>query len=313
MKFVLPTQNAPQEKCIIGDIKISEKNRVKIETDGMGIFYYDSMEIETPEDNWDLLNEWITFHTFIFNDSTSLNWYEGNDFNSNKLINEGTCSYLVDYSDISKKIDFPNTYSSPLNYKDLYNIYISQTEENKSLVKNYFNSFGVQQVKSLNRNIRNDEFWKILVLFSIIESIIGKPPECKEELVCSIHGKINHNNSNQLDWIKQRLSEIISDADRVDEYLKVIWDIRQKIRHKTVHEGLMPQSVYEPERDGENGDEVVYDWTKTSSEWNKNSIALFSLKNQISHIARYLLLNKIFGLKIFPQIKPIRTKRIVFK
>lgn len=306
MKFILPTQNAPKTEIQIGELKISPNKRVKIHTQNMEI-YWDSMNIEFPREDWKFINEWLTFHNIILNDYISLEWYESENFNTDKLIYRGECSYLLNYLDISRRIYFPMVYSKPLRYEDLYKKYISQPKENKSLVKNYFNSFENSRFISLQRSIRNDAFWRILVLFSIVESIIGDIPKCPENVNCGIHGKIYaHNNMSSKEWIKHRLTEIISDAQRVEEYFSVIWEIRQKIRHKTVHEGAISEAYFiqQDER------EIIYDWVKTSEEWNTNSTALSNLKIQMSKITRCLLLNKIFDLDIFPVLKHLHSTRI---
>lgn len=311
MKFILPTQYAPDKETKVGVLKISPNKRVSI-NDGNIIGYWDSMIVESETQDWNLLNEWLTFHNIIFSDQVSLDWYESQNFNTNKLIIEGECSYLLDYSNISSKVYFPNLCPDALSYEDLYKKYLSQSKENKSLVKNYFNSFGVTRFKSIERDIRNDYFLRILVLFSIIESIMGDIPKCSGDLTCNIHNKscgYKHNLMSPEEWIKKRLSEIISDNERVDEYFSIIWEIRQKIRHKTVHNGAIPEARYIEQPEGE----IIWDWIKTSEEWSKDSTALFNLKTQIDEIARNLLLNKIFDLKIFPKLRPLHTVRLIIK
>lgn len=309
MKFILPTQNAPKVKTKVGELEISPNKRVKIVTETMTM-YWDSMTIESSSQDWDLINEWLTFHNIIFSDHISLDWYESQNFNTNKLIPEGECSYLIDYSNISNKVYFPNVYSEILNYEDLYKKYVSQPEENKSLVKNYFNSIGVARVRSTQREIRNDSFWRILVLFSVVESILGDVPKCSGEVKCNVHGKLfPHNAMPTQEWIKHRLSEIISDPKRVNEYFSVIWEVRQKIRHQTVHEGIIPKSRFIQQDEKE----IIWDWAKTSKEWQTNSTAFSNLENQMHTITRNLLLNRLFGFKLFLALRPLHSVTIKSK
>jgi hypothetical protein len=306
MKFILPTQHAPKTETQVGELRISPNKRVKIETESMTM-YWDSMIIESSGQDWGIVNEWLTFHNIIFGDHISLDWYESQKFNSDKLKEEGICNYLVDYLDISSKVYFPNTYPEALNYNDLYKKYIPQPKENKALVKNYFNSIGNARVISTQRQIRNDSFWKVLILFSIIESILGDTPKCSENIKCNVHGNIYpHNNISPREWIKYRLLEIISDPQRVDEYFLVIWEVRQKIRHQTVHEGIIPESHYIQQ----DKREITWDWSKTTEEWQTNSTAFSNLNNHLSEIARNLLLNKIFGLNMFPALRPLHSVTI---
>ncbi len=308
MKFTLPTQNAPKIKTEVGELKISPGKRVKIQRANMTM-YFDSLVVELVEPDWNLINEWITFHNIIFSDQISLDWYEGESFDTVKLTNEGVSAYLVDYSDISSKVYFPNIYPETLNYEELYKIYTTQTKENKALVKNYFSSVGVMKARSLNRQIRDDSFWRILISFSITESIIGDTPKCSGDVTCNVHGKLKtpHNNILTRQWIKQRLSEIIPDPQIVDEYFLVIWEVRQKIRHRTVHEGVFPESRFIQQNEGE----IIWDWAKTTAEWSKDSVALSNLENHMREITRNLLLNRLFDLKYFPALRPLHSIRII--
>ncbi|MES2223793.1 MAG: hypothetical protein V4469_02555 [Patescibacteria group bacterium] len=306
MKFTLPTQHAPNKEVTINGLTISPATRVKIEV-GFGTMYWDSMNIEFSECSQNTINEWVIFHNIIFNDYISLEWYESTNFDTDKMIPEGECNYLLDYSDISNKIYFPNNYPHILRYADLYKKYLDQSRENKSLIKAYFNSKENTRITT-ERTIRNSSFLRILVLFSITESIIGTAPKCPGIVECSVHGKIHsHSKTTSKEWIEHRLSEIIKDTERVEEYLKVIWEIRQKIRHKTVHEALIPKSSNIIQDEGE----IVWDWSRTSEEWRENSVALLSLMLKMDEITRNLLLNKIFNLNLFPELKPLRSKRVV--
>ena len=310
MKFTLPTQKAPNKETKVGELKISPGRRVKIENEGM-CMYWDSMIVEFTGHDWNIVNEWIAFHNIIFDDHVSLDWYESQNFNtSSKFTDEGECSYLVDYSNISGVVYRPDIYPEILNYEDLYKKYISQSEENKALVKNYFNSLGVARFVSTQRQIRNDSFWRILVSFSIIESILGEAPNCSENVTCSIHGNLYpHKKMSSQDWTKQRLLEIITDPKIADEYFAVIWEVRQKIRHQTVHQGVIPESRYvlQDER------EIVWDWAKTTENWGKDSTALSNLENHIKEITKSLILNRLFNLKLFPVLRPLHSVRIVSK
>lgn len=308
MKFILPTQHAPNKEVLIGELKIQPNKRVKIDSQNGCITYWDSMTVESPEENWATINEWLTFHSIIFNDLISLDWYEGQNFCTDKLIPEGDCACLVDYSNISDKIYFPDDiYPEVINYENLYKKYVSSSEENKSLVKNYFNSFDVIGFESVQRKIRNDSFLRISVLFSIVESIIGDAPKCPIEVKCDNHGKIfPHNEMPMKDWLKTRLTKIISDQKKVDEYLEVILEVREKLRHKTVHKGAISKAhfIQQSER------EITWNWAETTGKWNENSTALQNLKIQMSAIARNLLLDKIFDLHMFPALHPLHSVTI---
>lgn len=270
--------------------------------------YWDSLTVESVEENWDLINQWLIFHTFIFNDSISLDWYESEKFNDDSAwVLEGDCNSLYDYTSIANKIYFPGTYSTQIDYQSLYRMYKQLPEADKDLIRSYLHTFSKRGSRSPDRSIRDSSFLKILVSFTLIEKVIGDVPLCEEKVTCTFHGTLyKHNELSPKDWIKQRLADIVPDATIAAEYLAVVLEVRKSIRHKVAHEGAVPQARFIEQEMGE----IVYDWLRTSAEWKTNSAALLSLKLQIDEIARYLLLNKIFGLTIFPQLLPLRSIRI---
>lgn len=309
MKFILPTQWSCTEEVNLGELMIRPHKRVGVETE-YGISYWNSIEIESLNVDWKYINEWMLFHTFVFNDIAALNWYESPLFDSrgNKLIIEGENDnqYSIDYQDISSKIRFPNLLNIECNYENLFRHFQNSSEEIKPLIKNYFNGFSMTGSISLERKVRDDSFWRILVLFSIIESIIGNSPKCPEKLTCKLHEVFLHNMFPAKTWIEMRLLEIIPDKNIADEYLNVIWEIRQKIRHRTVHNAAISEAIYIQQELGE----ITYDWAKVSDTWGKDMVAFTGLKIHIAEIARNLLFNKLFGINIFTNLKPLKSTRI---
>ncbi len=308
MKFILPTQWSPSTEINLGDLKLKPYGRVKVVNESVSM-YWDSIEVESQSSDWNLITEWVTFHSFIFNDFASINWYESAsfDFGNEKLIAEGECSYIIDYKNISQKMYSPSVSTVVLDYMRLYEVFQAQSIDCKSLVKNYFNGFSTTAYISSQRAVRDDSFWRILVLFSIIEAIIGEVPKCPEILVCSKHGQtFPHNDIPPKDWIKTSLSRLIPDSAISNEYFEVIWEVRQKIRHKVVHTGAVSnaKSIQQDE------EEITWDWARVSSTWNSDNIALLGLKLHLSKIARNLLLSTVFGLNIYTPLTSLKSKSI---
>ncbi len=305
MKFILPTQWSPVAEIMMEGFVIRPNTRVKIENEHM-ISYWDSVEVETLNEG-EGINEWVMFHTFIFNNHISIDWYESFNFGTDKLIPEGECTYLIDYSDISDRIHFPSKCSLGLSYVDLFTIFKASSNEDKALIKNYFNSWGPIVPEPAGRKIRDDSFWRILVLFSIIETLIGDIPKCKERIVCSKHNQVHeHNDLSPKDWIKNRLTEIISDTAVVQQYFDVIWEVRQNIRHKTVHKGAAPESDFIMQ----NEPEITWDWARVSELWNTDKTAFLGLKTHMSQITRSLLLERVFNIQCFFPLAPLKSVTI---
>src|SRR5690606_37501710 len=70
-------------------------------------------------------------------------------------------------------------------------------------------------------------YWRMVIDFSIVEAIMGRQPFCEEAHECSICNKtdIRHNPVDAKDWTNSRLLEIIGDAEKTDQYMKIIWTV----------------------------------------------------------------------------------------
>lgn len=316
MKIRLPTQFSPIKPVYIANLTISPYKRVAFPHPLVpfspinGQIYKDCFSIESTDNNLQTLNKLIVFHSFIFDDFYSLYWYERIGDLPDNLTTTDVCAYPRDYSEISSLVYFPKICPVKLNYNNLFEIFLGLNDDDVGLVKNYFNSYDFDgDVKANSRQITNSTFWKIVMIFSVVDSIIGdqKFCVCIGPVECNFSRKeVLHKQLSEKDWINARLSKIISDPNVLEEYLAVIWKVRQGIRHKTVHQSILPSSQYITQEDYE----VVYDWERVKDNWKDDSTALLSLKLGISEIARYLLLNKLFGINFFPSLKPLHSVRI---
>lgn len=308
MRFILPTHCPPKEPIQIGDWTISPNGRLKIQH-RYGYSFRDSVAVESSSEDWLVINEWAAFHAFIFDDSNFLDWYEGADYSLDTLVPEASNSQAVDYQDISGRVYFPSSYPAPLRYQDLFEKFIERKDD-RFPVLNYFNSFLTRTCVSAVRGIRDNTYWRILALFSVVEFLVGPIPTHRDKVTCaSTKSDINwdHNDMPQREWIEAYLMRVISDQPTVKEYLEVIVEVRNRIRHKTVHASSVPSARLVH---GEEGELAIYDWPKTREEWKSDSTALLSLELRIRKIARYLLLNRMFDLALFPPLTPLFSVRI---
>jgi hypothetical protein len=309
MKLILPTRWAPNRPIQIGDFTIRSNGRVKVSNE-FGYVCQDSVAVETSKENWPLMNEWAAFHAFIFDDSNFLDWYESADRSPDTLLPEVNPPQTVDYEDISGQVYFPSQYPDPLQYKELHKEF-AKANGDRHLVLNYFNSFQTRKSFWAERRITDNTFWRIVTLFSVVETIAGDVPKHSDTLSCSKTKKEipwQHNDMSPKEWFKQSLSNAISDEPTLNEYLDLIVEVRGEIRHGLVHASSTPDASHVSQLGGST---IVYDWRKTKAEWGSDATALLSLELGIRKIARYLLLNRIFDLSLFPLIQPLQSTRIM--
>ena len=308
MRLFLLTQSAPFKPIQVGELKICPHERVKVAFD-YGYQFLDSLAVESPTANWKLLNEWVAFHTFVFNDWVLLVAYEEDTVQSGTDASAGQLGYAVDYGDISGRVYFPNTYQTPLSYLDLYRQY-TNSEENQILVRGFLNSSKRTRITLIDRQVRDSRFWGLVTRFSVVESMFGTPPTHKDDCICpnspNASRTIDHHDIPARAWIEQQVKEIVSDSDTANEYLETILVAREKIRHKTVHASAFPKAQHIPQEE----QKMTYDQARTIAEWESNSTALLSLETRMASVTRYLLLNKCFGLTMFPRLEPLQSVMI---
>lgn len=103
------------------------------------------------------------------------------------------------------------------------------------------------------------------------------------------------------------MDEIIGNDEISSQYAEYIWVVWNKIRNKTAHESIHPNAQYVLREESH----VIYDVKKAIGDYDKDTAALDALIYSVGDIARYLLFDKLFDLKVFPVIRPLHSKRIV--
>ena len=217
---------------------------------------------------------------------------------SDEIDYEKPFTYIYSYP------DFYNNGTEARSYSDIYDLYLKLSGEGLSLIRNYLNDFE----KSLRPDllISDPSYWQMMVYFSIVEKVIGRQPLCKNTVGCAVCGTNNipHSPLSAKQWIHDRLLEIIGDEKVAKEYEDVILFVRQKIRHDTVHNSLVPSANrYEDTPAGL----TVYDLDKSSSTYKSDFQSVRSLIEMIKSVSRNLLIDNQFHLGYFSEPQPMNV------
>lgn len=309
--MIILTAFSPKDKVYLFDgIVLIPKSRASTKL-GNGTMYHDAIAVESFK-NSDALKNWVIFHTFILNSRHTAQQYEtAIDSNDPAILNQPLANQ-IDYDHILPHVYFFDNEQyigdKDVSYADLYRIYIEQPSENIALVKNYLNDFGTMAggVRRLNRSISDPTYWQMMVYYSIVENFIGQPDFCPEQHECSTCKKehIQHRPVSQAKWLRQRLEELMPGQKAMKTYEAVIYAVRQKIRHDTVHSAIIPTA--EEFSKTEPG-VTVYDLKRSIGDYEKDHHALDSLLYMLADVSRYLLLDRVFNLQIYPEPRPLNV------
>jgi len=298
------TWHPPKEGVTVGGINISEGNGVVIttkSTSSSGQQLMPTVSIEYKDPAQGELSQWVLFHAFIIGDPWTIPSYMG-------TINGVVESMDKPRGDARDYADFLNTaYRSEgipqkMSYSELYDKFIQLNEQQSGMVKNLLLDLKPGPQWS-HPEMADYSYWRMVIDFSIVEAIMGRQPFCEETHECSKckKVKIQHNPKEAREWAQVRLLEIIGDADKTDQYMKIIWTVRQNIRHKTAHESDYPHQ--RPSSQLQHGDNE-FDIDTVINSFKTDSHALTALENNMHEVTRILLLDDILHTKIFPDIRP---------
>lgn len=298
------TWHPPKNAVIVGNIKVSAGNGVMISTktsNSSRQSFWPTVSLEYKNLSQGELSLWVLFHAFITGDPWTLSSYMG------------TIQGVVKYMDKS--------FGSEKNYDDFLNIaYRTKGIEKKVSYGEMYKRFillNVQQsgmVKNLLLDLKpgpqwthyemaDYSYWRMVIDYSIVEAIIGRQSFCKETHMCykCYKTRIQHNSIDAKEWIEGRLLEIVGDFEKTDQYMKIIWTVRQNIRHKTAHESDYPhQRPCSKLKPGDN----QFNIEMVINSFNKDAHALTALENNMHEVTRILLLDHILQIKIFPDVRP---------
>lgn len=298
------TWHPPKNDVTVGNIKLSNGNGVKITTkttNSSGYSQRSTISLEYKTLAKGELDMWVLFHAFILGDPWVLPSYMGTIHGDVEWLDKPFGSER-DYDDFLNTSYRTEGITQKMSYQELYKKFVGLSEQQSGMVKNWLLDLKPGDGWS-HGEMADYSYWRMVIDFSIVEAIMGRQPFCEETHVCSKCHKtrILHNPEDAKVWAKNRLLEIVCDAEKTEQYMKVIWTVRQNIRHKTAHESDYPhQRPSSPLQHGDNEFDIdtIVDTFKTDTH------ALTALETNMHEITRILLLDNILQTTIFPDIRP---------
>lgn len=273
-------------------------------------------------DHREKLKWWIIFHSFLFNFSQLSFLFERGDLRTHRTESslnrireknfEQPNAYPTNFDDIASCIYHPIQPTEQITYRSLYEIFISLTDEDKAFITNYLIQF--QQYITIFPdydlfNIHN-KYWQVVRYITILEAIIGHPPNCECRISCKICSRnLPHRDLRQgseTKWRMKYLTDIGIEQQTRNDYVTVINAAYDNIRHPTAHIPIKPTTQYIPQETILE----IYDLSRSIRELNTNVIALDNVLLLVNKVTRFLLLNKFFKLDIFPPFSPLQSMSI---
>jgi hypothetical protein len=298
------TWHPPKEDVTVGNIKVSAGNGVVITTEttnSSGQSFWPTVSLEYENLAQGELSLWVLFHAFIVGDPWTLPSYMGTIYGvvtpMDKPFGGGR-----DYDDFLNTAYRTEGITQKMSYGELYDRFISLSEAQSGMIKNLLLDMKPGQQWS-HSEMADYSYWRMVIDYSIVDAIIGQQPFCDEIHQCATCKKtqLQHYPIAAKKWSEDRLLEIVGDAEKAEQYMKVIWAVRQNIRHKTAHESAYP---YErPASELQKGDNE-FDIDTVVTSFKKDSHALTALKDNMHEVTRILLLDDVLHTKIFPDIRP---------
>lgn len=298
------TWHPPKQEVTVGNIKLSNGNGVRIThktTNRSGYSQRSTVSLEYETLAQGELDMWVLFHAFILGDPWVLPSYMGTIHGVVESLNEPLGSER-DYDDFLNTAYRTKGITQKMSYQELYEKFIKLREQQSGMAKNWLLDLKPGDGWS-HGEMADYSYWRMVIDYSIIDAVIGEQPHCQGTLECSVCKKVEmpHFRMSAKQWHEKRLLEIVGDSERSDQYMKIIWTVRQNIRHKTAHESAYP---YErPASELQAGDNE-FDVDTVVANFKTDSHALAALENNMHEVTRILLLDDILHTKVFPDIRP---------
>lgn len=302
------TWNPPIQPVKIGNMVVSEGNGVYITTQGTGSnsqSFWPTIKLEYDKLEQDELSRWVLFHTFVTNNPWTIPSYMGTIHGVVDWLDEpfGDAKDYADFANLAYCTEREKVkLEQKISYEELFKQFQSISEHQTGMVKNLLLDLKPGPQWS-HPEMANYSYWRMVVDFSIVDAIIGQQEFCSELHECSLCGKtdIPHHPKSTADFTQNRLAEIVGDEEKASHYMKVIWTVRQNIRHKTAHESAYPnQRLYSELQHGDN----EFDIDSIVKNFEKDGHALSALEQNMHEVTRILLLDDALKTHIFPDIRP---------
>jgi len=284
------TWHPPKSEVTVGNIKLSNGSGVKVThktTNSSGYSQRSTVRLEYETLAPGELDMWVLFHAFILGDPLVLPSYMGTIHGVVEFLDEPFGSER-DYADFLNTVYRTEGITQKMSYQELYQKFIELNEQQSGMAKNWLLDLKPGDSWS-HPEMADYSYWRMVIDFSIVDAIIGRRPR----------------RTFAEEWLKSRLREIICDPEKAEQYMKIIWTVRQNIRHNTAHQSDYPHkrpSSQLKQGDNEFDIETVVNTFKTDTH------ALKALETNMHDVTRILLLDNILQTKIFPDLRPYMVR-----
>lgn len=265
-----------------------------------------------------LLKEWVIFHAFLFDFHHIIHFFESGMLKEHReaesieeIAEDGDSNgYKIDYANIGSAVYFPHATTPKLEYSSLFTQFSQLTEKEKRMVKNsvlrlkvldYANLLGYQLFAD------ETDHWQIASDVVLLEGIIGHDSH-NHSFTCSEPGcsrTVSHRIKSEAKWREDYLAGIGVETQIRDEYIQVIATAYNEIRNKTAHPGMVDLPEYPVIEDSDS-----YDVARSTVEFGSDKFALENLVIMTHDVVRYLLLNNLFSLSVFPKLRKLNVVHI---
>ncbi len=320
MKQLILTNFSPIKAINLGSLVIEKNNRVNFYQCNGASMHHDTILVSTAEEEEAgerLIRDWVVFHSFLMKYKHSIYHYDSVRVSQDLEI-VGECAYLIDYRDIAGKIysfaRSEETKEKVLDYCDLFSKYCKLLQEEKNVIKNFLLNLSCNYSCSRPINpILNNQYWQLMVYYSVVEFIIGKQKPCMCNHRCDIDecnfakNDIDHKSKSYMQHVQDYLTLRITDDEIRNQYYNCIKSCYSELRNDIVHRGLVPSAEYTPQAANTTEE---YDLSRSVEEYDKDFVALESLLLMTEDVARNLLLDKLFDTGIFLQLSSLKSTNI---
>lgn len=312
----IPTQWSPAaDYSLSDDVILRPAGRLALERQ-MSTSWHDSIFFITRSSERDghiqLLREWIPFHAFFFAGAPDI----VSEFEMGRLADcvqvdmingipddPGTNKYVSDYDNIAQAVYFFHETDLNVSYRDAFHRYHELPPESRDLIALWLFPFNRGIENQLHR-LFDPSYINIATKVTVLEAIIGHGPNCATTPACPVCEKqLPHRAASEKAWRKQFLDNLPMTSAARTQYAALIDEAYHAVRHPMVHAGAFPTAQYIwPQQEVE-----VYDHERSINEFRENSHALLGLTIGIASISRYLLLDKLFNFRFFPELPTLRA------
>jgi len=254
---------------------------------------------------------WLFFHALITNSIEPLEVYDNRHLFTLEDLTQSEVDKLIsqemaDYDSIINQA-YQVSVVDRMSYIDAFDQYQLLDTVFLNAIKNYF---GAETVQSPRLRSVDMSYWQISIYISIIEVLLGTPPFCiNEDVVCPDCSRNwgAHHNIGMGAWLQAKLYDRIENRDIRTQYKKIIGTARNQIRHKNIHEGLTPTALSPSLPTGP----FSYNTSQSVKYYTDDKFALQSVIQHLQEITRFMLLNKVTGFEIYPELRGVHGYSIV--